>query len=118
VRRSKEIIVLLTLLLGAVVFVLWYVADRRAKMRAAPAAPATTKLPDPSAEPQPFVQLGGPNEGKTIDFSSGKPVISDSPEDRAAIEKALREIADATRDVTFTADPKTATPDPKEPKKP
>ena len=38
-RRSKEIIVLLALLAGAMVFVLWYVIDRRAKNRAAPPAP-------------------------------------------------------------------------------
>jgi hypothetical protein len=34
VRRNKEIIVLLVLLLGMMAFVLWYVIDRRAKNRA------------------------------------------------------------------------------------
>lgn len=123
-RRSKEILVLLALLLGAVAFVLWYVADRRAAMRAAPAA-AEPKAVGPVAAEPPFVPLGGPNEGKTIDFSSGKPVVTDSPEDRAALEKALREIAEATRDVKFgpgaTATPPASTPAPApaaEPKKP
>jgi hypothetical protein len=34
VRRNKEIIVLLVLLLGMMAFVLWYVIDRRARNRA------------------------------------------------------------------------------------
>lgn len=33
-RRNKEIIILLGLLAGMMVFVLWYVIDRRAKNRA------------------------------------------------------------------------------------
>jgi len=33
VRRNKEIIVLLALLVGMMAFVLWYVIDRRAKNR-------------------------------------------------------------------------------------
>lgn len=116
-RRSKEILVLLALLLGAVAFVLWYVADRRAARRAAPAA-AERKAVGPLAAEPPFVPLGGPNEGKTIDFSSGRPVVTDSPEDRAALEKALREIAEATRDVKFGPGA-TPTPAPAaEPKKP
>jgi len=35
-RRNKEIIVLLALLLGMMGFVLWYVIDRRARNRATP----------------------------------------------------------------------------------
>lgn len=118
-RRSKEIIVLLALLLGAVVFVLWYVADRRAEMRAAPVATTPKAVGPVAVEPAP-VLLGGPNEGKTIDFSSGQPVVKDTPEDRAAIEAALKDIAEATRNVTFgpeTATPAKATPA-TEPKKP
>lgn len=44
-RRNKEIIILLALLVGMMVFVLWYVIDRRAKNRAAehPAAGAPAK---------------------------------------------------------------------------
>jgi len=34
VRRNKEIIILLGLLVGMMAFVLWYVIDRRAKNRA------------------------------------------------------------------------------------
>jgi len=37
-RRSKEIMLLLALLLSAMAFVLWYVIDRRAKLYAHPPA--------------------------------------------------------------------------------
>ncbi len=40
-------------------------------------------------------------EGKTIDFSSGKPEIRDTPEDRAALEKAKAEMDEATKDIVF-----------------
>jgi hypothetical protein len=52
VPRSKEILFLLVLLVGAMAFVLWYVIDRRAKNRAAPPPPATRTLaPEPPAKP-------------------------------------------------------------------
>ncbi len=51
-RRSKEIIALLTLLVGAMGFVLWYVIDRRAKNRAAPPA-ARTLAPEPPGPVRP-----------------------------------------------------------------
>lgn len=113
-RRSKEISLLVALLLGAVAFVLWYVIDRRAENQAAPVE-AESKAVGPflnqAGASQPFVELGGENEGKTIDFSSGQPVVKDTPEDRAAIKAALKEINEAVKNVTFEA-PKT------EPKKP
>ncbi len=46
-RRNKEIIVLLALLLGMMGFVLWYVIDRRARNRAAP-------------PPKPVAAIGSP----------------------------------------------------------
>ena len=48
-RRNKEIIVLLALLVGMMAFVLWYVIDRRARNRATPAKPvaAATGKPVP-----------------------------------------------------------------------
>lgn len=103
-RRSKEIMILLTLLVGAMAFVLWYVIDRRAKNRAAP--PVATR---PLA-PAPPVDLTQ-HDGRTIDFSSGSPVVKDAPEDRAALNAAVEDIAEATRDVVFKAAP----PPPPEP---
>ncbi len=119
-RRSKEIIVLLVLLVGAMGFVLWYVIDRRAKNRAAP-PPATRNLaPEPPASgaapvlpaSQP-VELGtSATERKTIDFSSGQPVVKDSPEDQAALQAALKDIAEASKGVTFEPTPKTKPAEP------
>lgn len=40
-------------------------------------------------------------DGKTIDFSSGRAEVRDEAADRAAIEKAKREIDEATTDITF-----------------
>lgn len=113
VRRSKEIVVLLVLLVGVMAFVLWYVRQRRAELRARPAAekavgplvsaPATAPAPEPLDLTK--------HEAKTIDFSGGKPVVKDTPEDRAALQAGLKDIEEATRDVTFKAEKK-------EPKKP
>lgn len=52
--RSKEILFLLVLLVGAMGFVLWYVIDRRARNRAAPEPAARTLAPEPPpAAPRP-----------------------------------------------------------------
>jgi Na+-transporting methylmalonyl-CoA/oxaloacetate decarboxylase gamma subunit len=103
-RKSKEIVFLFVLLIAAMVFVLWYVIDRRAKNRAAPPVAARTLAPEPPpAQP---VALGTPEtERKTIDFSTGQPVVKDSPEDKAVIDAALKEMAEATKEVTFEARP-------------
>ncbi len=105
-RRSKEIVILFVLLVGAMVFVLWYVIDRRAKNRAAPPAPPHVLAPEPPAANPPVALGTQETEHKTIDFSSGKPVVKDSPEDKAVIDAALKEMAEATKDVTFEAKPK------------
>ena len=104
-RRSKEIMILFVLLVGAIVFVSWYVIDRRAKNRAAPPVTKRTLAPEPPmAGPVDLTQ----HERKTIDFSSGQPVVKDSPEDRAAIDAALKDMAEAAKGVTFEAKPKPA----------
>jgi hypothetical protein len=109
-RRSKEIVVLIVLFVVMAAGVLWYVIDRRAKNRALPPVAARTLAPEPPAPP---VALGTPEtEHKTIDYSSGKPVVKDSPEDKAALDAGLKDIADATKDVSFgpTPPPKPASP--------
>ena len=54
--------------------------------------------------------LGGPNERKTIDFSSGKPVIKDTAADQAAIAAAVKAMDEAARSVTFEAPKNKAEP--------
>lgn len=98
---------LLTLLVGAMGFVLWYVIDRRAKNRAAPPAPAHVRYPEPPpAEPVDLAKT----DGKTIDFSSGQAVVKDSAEDQAAIAAALKDIEEASKGVTFAPRPAPANP--------
>jgi len=92
------------------IYVLWYVGQRRAENRAKAMDPAARRDIGPyrpSAAPE--VDLTK-NAGKTIDFSSGQPVVKESPSDRAALEQGLREIKEATQNVTFEAQPKKAEP--------
>jgi hypothetical protein len=113
-RRSEELIVLVVLLLGTVAFVLWYVVDRRAQQRNNPATEpraigpvATPATPGGAAAPSaPAPATAGPLDfekvdGKTLDLSSGRPVLKDSPADRAAMDAALKEMEEASRDVSF-----------------
>lgn len=102
---------MLALLVSAVVFVLWFVATRRAEMRADPLSHAPRERGPVAPAKQPYVDLKA-HDARTIDFSSGQPVVKDSPEDRAALEAGLKDIAEATKDIVFEA-PKKA-----EPKKP
>ncbi|MGA2691965.1 MAG: hypothetical protein ABSF76_06330 [Opitutaceae bacterium] len=51
---------------------------------------------------QPFVPI---QDGKTLDFSGGSPVIRDSAADKAALDKAVKEMDEASKSVTFPADP-------------
>ena len=88
-------------------------------------APTTTPPPNPST---PMVRAG-PNgeavlmqDGKTIDMSSGRPVVRDDARSRAAIAKSAKEMEDAARNVTFAprpaapAEKKNAEPAPAAPK--
>ncbi|MFI5337840.1 MAG: hypothetical protein ACHQ5A_13715 [Opitutales bacterium] len=102
-RRSKELMILLAILVAAMVAVLWYVNDRRARMRAAP----------PVAHNEP-VDLTK-HDGQTIDFSSGRPVVKDNPADKAALDAGLKDIDAATANVTFEPPKKTPEPPPAPP---
>jgi hypothetical protein len=44
-------------------------------------------------------------DGKTIDFSGGSPVVKDDAANRAKMDAALREIDAAAKTVTFPAEP-------------
>lgn len=52
----------------------------------------------PKPNPQPEVVI---QDGKTIDFSSGKPVVKDSAAEKAAIDAAVKEMDTATKDIKF-----------------
>ena len=102
---------LAVLLLGMIGYVLWYVIDRRARLRATP--PVAVR-PVPPAAPVDLTQ----HDGQTIDFSSGRPVVKDSPADQAALDRAAKEMAEAVKGVTFGPPAKPVPPpDPVPPKK-
>jgi hypothetical protein len=44
-------------------------------------------------------------DGKTVDFSEGKPSVTDSPADKAAVAAAVKDMDAASRDVSFPANP-------------
>jgi hypothetical protein len=71
---------------GATAAALWFYAAQPRRARPAPAA-------------VPIV------DGKTIDFSSGKPVVRDGAADQAVIDAAVKEMDEATKSVTFQGDP-------------
>jgi hypothetical protein len=112
-RRPKPALMAVLVLAGAVALVSCSGADdahKEKKQVVKPPAGATTK-PAPSSSAAPGkpvdpvenkpVELGGKNDGKTINFSSGKPVVTDTPEDRVAIRSALKDFAVASKGVTF-----------------
>ena len=40
-------------------------------------------------------------DGKTLDFSSGRPVVKDSPAEKKIIDSAVKEMDDAAKNVAF-----------------
>ncbi|MBC7365995.1 MAG: hypothetical protein H7343_04140 [Undibacterium sp.] len=54
-------------------------------------------------------------DGKTLDFSSGKPVLKDSATEKAIIEQSLKDMNEAAAGVTFGPTPKSPDPDAKKP---
>lgn len=51
-------------------------------------------------------------DGKTIDFSSGKPVVKDSADEKAVIDAAVKEMDEAAKAVKFGAPEKKPAPAP------
>lgn len=83
---SKRSIAPVALTAAATAAALWlYVSHGRAHRR--PAAPVPIQ------------------DGKTLDFSSGSPVVKDDPANKAKMDAALKAIDAATQTVTFPAEP-------------
>jgi len=68
---------------------------------------ARTKLAPGKRHPDVAIQ-----DGKTLDFSSGRPVVKDTAKEKADIAKAVKEMEDAAKDVSFSSTP-AKTPEPK-----
>lgn len=110
---------LLVIALGVLLGYLW---NRRATPAAPVPPPVTlTKPTPPAATPAVTTSKAGPTasavaqpapnppvaiqDNKTVDFSSGKPVVKNSAEDKAAIDAAVKEMDAATKDITFGPTP-------------
>jgi hypothetical protein len=81
--RSKSILIVLAVCIGIALGYWWM---KRAKVSV------------PSNAPKSNVQI---EDQKTIDFSSGKAVVKDSADDKAVMDKAVKEMNDATKNFTF-----------------
>jgi hypothetical protein len=62
-----------------------------------------------TGKPHPEVAI---QDGKAIDFSSGKPVVKDTAKEKASIDKTVKEMDEAAKGVTFASPtpPKKADP--------
>ncbi len=66
--------------------------------------PPATPVPTAQFAPAPAAAKEVPIEdGKTIDFSKGSAEIRATPVDQAAIDAALKEMQEATKDIRFEA---------------
>jgi len=84
---------------------------------ATPVATPASAIPaivNPSA-PKPEVAI---QDEKTIDFSSGKPVVKDSAEEKAIIANSVKEMNEAAAGIRFGPAPKPAEPAAKPPAPP
>ena len=93
--KRKFLIALFALLLGAVL-AFWFGRWR-------------------AAQPKPDVAI---QDGKTIDFSSGRPVVKDDSAEQKIINHAVAEMDAAAKDVTFAPTAPPPSPAEKEPEKP
>ncbi len=80
---------------------------RRAASLAIAAAVTAAALWAYASQPRqgPFGPVVPLQDGKTVDFSGGRPVIRDGAADKAAMDAAVREMDEAGKAVTFPADP-------------
>ncbi len=98
--RRRHLWFLLAVALGVLLGYWW---NHRAR-------PAPSAVPPPvAAKPAPAPPVSHPEvpiqEGKTIDFSSGKPVVKESTDDKAVIDTAKKEMDEATKNITFEPTP-------------
>jgi hypothetical protein len=59
---------------------------------------AIMRVGSPQRHPEVAIQ-----DGKTIDFSSGRAVVKDSAKEKAAIDKAVKEMEEASKAVSFSS---------------
>ncbi len=70
-------------------------------MATSPQAPVALSQPPPA----PVKNEIAIEDGKTIDFSPGIAVVKDEADEKAALARALKEMDEATKNVTFGPTP-------------
>ena len=91
--------------IAAVLAVAYIVWKRQPPAPASMPMPTAQAEPAPATRPSPTVEIAI-EDGKTIDFSKGSAEIRSNPSDQDAIAAALKEMQEATKDMTFGAPPK------------
>jgi hypothetical protein len=96
--------------------VMWWRRDRPLPTPSVAHPPGQS--PAASAKPQTNVAI---LDGKTIDFSGGAPVVKDDAKEKADLDRSLKEMQEATKNVRFgpsapAPDAKKAEPPPAPPK--
>lgn len=99
------LIVLAALIVGAAVLL----REKPVRPSAEPGITATTEKPTGSFAPAAMdfrVPLPKPSiveiqDGTTIDFSTGLPIVKDGEKEKAALERALKQMEEAAAGVTF-----------------
>lgn len=107
---KKPIVILWFLFALVVLAVIFFGRHRAARSAALPSASTPTTAAAPSgpsstAAPKTTVAI---QDGKTLDFSSGKPVLKDSADEKAIIAQSVKEMDEAAAGVTFAPATKAA----------
>ena len=92
-------------------------ATQPAALATPPPASASAATPANTTAAAPKTDVAIQDE-KTIDFSSGKPVLKDSAEEKAIIANSVKEMNEAAAGITFGPAPKPAQPAAKPPAPP
>jgi hypothetical protein len=99
-RALWVFVVVAALVLAAV---LWWRNQAAAPSPAGHPAGAQTAVPgSPAPKAKPEVSI---EDGKTIDFSSGVPIVKDDAKEKAAIERSVKAMEEAAKEVTFGPPP-------------
>lgn len=80
------------------------IATKPAPFRPPPSASPFAPPPNQGVapKPKPFVAI---ENGKTLDFSSGAPILKDTAQEKAIIDKSVKDMEDALKDVSFGPPP-------------
>lgn len=102
--KNKELGIFVALLLVGLAVMYFMLRPRPAvpaETRRATVVPAARPVTSTSAVAAPAPAVVPITDRKTIDFSTGRPVVSQSAADLAEMARAEREMAEAAKGVTF-----------------